>query len=74
MLRSLDRLPKQGDRAPWYLAMNYFKDRRYLRKGPVVDDALEFFSARGVSGGRDGAESPVRAAAERGAAVAEVAA
>lgn len=51
VLRSLDRLPKQGDRAPWYLAMNYFKDRRYLRKGPVVDEALEFFSARGERAG-----------------------
>ncbi|SEH10943.1 flavin-containing monooxygenase [Thermoleophilum album] len=74
VLRALDRLPKQGKRAPWYLAMNYFKDRRYLRKGPVADDALELFTARGISDVRESAGGAARAAAEPAAAVAEVAA
>jgi len=45
VLRSLDQLPKQGDRAPWHLAMDYAKDRRYLRDGDVTDGAMRFFAA-----------------------------
>ncbi len=45
VLRALDRLPKQGNRAPWNLKMNYFKDARHLRRGTVADDGLRCFSA-----------------------------
>jgi cation diffusion facilitator CzcD-associated flavoprotein CzcO len=47
VMRALDRLPKQGEREPWYLAQDYFKDARYLRTGDVADDAMRFFSASG---------------------------
>jgi monooxygenase len=46
VLRALDRLPKQGEVEPWFVAQNYFKDARYLREGDVADDAMRFFSAR----------------------------
>ena len=45
VLRSIDELPQQGAAAPWHLAMNYAKDARYLRRGPVVDGALRWFTA-----------------------------
>ena len=37
-----DRLPKQGDRAPWLNTQNYRNDLRQLRDGPVADGAMEF--------------------------------
>jgi cation diffusion facilitator CzcD-associated flavoprotein CzcO len=43
--RSLHELPKQGERPPWHLAMDYQKDTRYLRQGPVTDEAMRFFAA-----------------------------
>jgi cation diffusion facilitator CzcD-associated flavoprotein CzcO len=48
VLRSLDELPKQGDRAPWHLAMDYRRDTRYLLKGEVADSPMRFFRARAV--------------------------
>ncbi|MGX6448943.1 flavin-containing monooxygenase [Patulibacter sp. S7RM1-6] len=45
VVRALDRLPRQGTEAPWHLAMDYFKDARYLRRGAVDDPAMRFFSA-----------------------------
>jgi cation diffusion facilitator CzcD-associated flavoprotein CzcO len=39
--RALDRLPSQGDRAPWKLHQNYALDMRLLRRGRV-DDSIEF--------------------------------
>ncbi len=44
VLRSLHELPKQGEREPWYLSMNYGKDARYLREG-AIDEDLRLFSA-----------------------------
>jgi monooxygenase len=41
VMRSIDRLPKQGRSLPWRLHQNYFRDIRLLRRGPV-DDAMEF--------------------------------
>ncbi len=41
VLRSIERLPRQGARPPWRLHQNYFRDLRLLRRGPV-DDAIEF--------------------------------
>jgi monooxygenase len=48
VLRALDRLPKQGDRAPWRQATDYADDRRVLRRSPVDDTPMRFFSAAGV--------------------------
>ena len=45
VLRALDRFPRQGEQAPWLLAMSYAKDVKDLREGSVDDGALRFFSA-----------------------------
>ncbi|HEX8204597.1 MAG TPA: NAD(P)/FAD-dependent oxidoreductase [Solirubrobacteraceae bacterium] len=37
VLRSLDKFPKQGTRAPWKVHQNYPKDVVSLRHGPVTD-------------------------------------
>jgi monooxygenase len=50
VLRALDRLPKQGTRAPWHLAQDYRKDTRYLREGDVEDGELRFFRATAAPG------------------------
>ena len=42
VLRSLDVLPKQGDREPWRLRQNYFHDIRTIRRGPIDDGVLRF--------------------------------
>jgi monooxygenase len=38
--RSVEHLPKQGDRTPWRLHQNYVKDVRLLRQGPIDDDVV----------------------------------
>ncbi len=43
--RALDRLPKQGSKAPWKLRQNYPRDVYVLGYGPV-DDEMEFAGAR----------------------------
>ncbi|MFE3188227.1 flavin-containing monooxygenase [Nocardia sp. NPDC059240] len=45
VLRSLDILPKQGDRAPWKLHMNYLRDLPKLRYGKLTDPAIRFRKA-----------------------------
>jgi len=45
VLRAIDQLPKQGEHEPWYLAQDYFKDARYLRRGDVEDGEMGFFAA-----------------------------
>ena len=40
VLRALDMLPKQGDRAPWEISFSYISDARMVRKGPVIDPAM----------------------------------
>jgi cation diffusion facilitator CzcD-associated flavoprotein CzcO len=42
VLRSLDRLPKQGDRSPWRLKQNYLTDLRTIKRGPIDDGVLAF--------------------------------
>ncbi len=42
VLRSLDKLPKQGPEAPWRLYQNYPKDVILLRHGPVADKGIRF--------------------------------
>jgi monooxygenase len=41
VLRALDKLPKQGSKAPWRLKQNYFFDLGLIRYGKV-DDSLTF--------------------------------
>ncbi len=54
VLRSLDQLPKQGDRTPWRLHQNYARDILMLRRGPLEDDAIAFSRAAPAA-----VESPV---------------
>jgi monooxygenase len=44
--RSLDKLPKQGPKAPWRLYQNYFLDLMGLRYGKVEDGVIDFERAR----------------------------
>jgi cation diffusion facilitator CzcD-associated flavoprotein CzcO len=55
VLRSIDALPKQGDRTPWRLHQNYARDILMLRRGPIEDAAIEFSRA----GTAVGAAEPV---------------
>jgi monooxygenase len=45
VMRSLDLLPKQGDRPPWRMYQNYPRDIAMMRRGPLEDDAIEFSRA-----------------------------
>jgi cation diffusion facilitator CzcD-associated flavoprotein CzcO len=45
VLRSIDRFPKQGSKAPWRLHQNYALDILNLRFGSVHDGAMEFSRA-----------------------------
>ncbi len=40
--RSVHKLPKQGTRFPWSMAMSYAQDVKTLRNGPIEDPALGF--------------------------------
>jgi cation diffusion facilitator CzcD-associated flavoprotein CzcO len=40
--RSMHRMPKQGDRAPWLNPQNYGKDRQMFLKDPVDDGVMQF--------------------------------
>ena len=42
VVRSLDLLPRQGDREPWRLRQNYLHDLRTIRRGEVDDGVLAF--------------------------------
>ncbi|MFN8192848.1 MAG: NAD(P)/FAD-dependent oxidoreductase [Nocardioidaceae bacterium] len=42
VLRALDSLPKQGDRAPWKLKQNYVYDIRSIRRGSLTDGVLRY--------------------------------
>jgi monooxygenase len=46
VLRSIDKFPKQGSKAPWRLYQNYARDIVSLKFGAVEDGALEFAPAR----------------------------
>ncbi|WP_370123466.1 flavin-containing monooxygenase [Streptacidiphilus sp. MAP12-33] len=45
--RALDRLPRQGDRAPWLTSMNYAADVKLLRHLPVTDPELRLGTSPG---------------------------
>ncbi|TIC82861.1 NAD(P)/FAD-dependent oxidoreductase [Nocardioides sp. GY 10127] len=42
VLRALDHLPRQGDRAPWMLKQNYLTDLRTIRHDDLDDGVLAF--------------------------------
>lgn len=42
ILRAADRLPKQGDRAPWRNPQSYFRDIAVLRFGRIDDGIMKF--------------------------------
>jgi cation diffusion facilitator CzcD-associated flavoprotein CzcO len=42
--RSMDQLPRQGDRAPWLMSMDYFADTKLLKEDSVEDPSLRFSS------------------------------
>jgi hypothetical protein len=50
VLRSLEKLPRQGPRTPWRLHQNYFRDLRLLKHGRL-DDAMQFSGNRWPAGG-----------------------
>jgi cation diffusion facilitator CzcD-associated flavoprotein CzcO len=60
VLRSIDELPRQGERAPWRLHQNYVLDVALLKRGAIEDEALRF-----TRGGEavTAAPPPARAAA-----------
>lgn len=45
VLRSIDKLPKQGSTTPWRLHQNYARDIVMLRYGSLEDDAIDFSRA-----------------------------
>jgi cation diffusion facilitator CzcD-associated flavoprotein CzcO len=42
VLRSIDRLPKQGPHAPWRLHQNYARDIVMMRRGSLQDEGIAF--------------------------------
>ncbi|SDI22648.1 Predicted flavoprotein CzcO associated with the cation diffusion facilitator CzcD [Actinokineospora alba] len=40
--RSIGNFPKQGEKAPWRLRMNYLRDVFTLRHSPIADGAMRF--------------------------------
>ena len=49
ILRALDRLPRQGNAAPWNLPMSHLVNDRQLRRAPIDDPNLRF-SGTGLAG------------------------
>jgi hypothetical protein len=47
VMRSIDKFPRQGSRAPWRLYQNYARDILALRYGALEDGALVFSSPQG---------------------------
>ncbi len=50
--RALDRIPKQGSRAPWKLHQNYALDLALLRRGRLADGVLELTKRAATRAGR----------------------
>ena len=42
MQRTMDLMPKQGDKDPWRNTQNYALDKKIIRKAPLEDGALLF--------------------------------
>jgi monooxygenase len=45
ILRSIDKLPKQGERTPWRVNQNWFLDIGLFRRSPIDDEGMRFGSA-----------------------------
>jgi cation diffusion facilitator CzcD-associated flavoprotein CzcO len=45
VLRSVDKLPRQGPVAPWRLHQNYPRDLLLMRRGSVADEGVRFSNA-----------------------------
>jgi cation diffusion facilitator CzcD-associated flavoprotein CzcO len=60
VLRALDDLPKQGDRAPWKLRQNYLLDLISLRFGSVEDSAMTFAKRGEEAQGASAYDAPTR--------------
>lgn len=51
--RAVGQLPRQGVEAPWKVSMDYYADRRQLRRGELLDEHLALWAgARPDSGSR----------------------
>jgi len=63
VVRSIDKFPKQGSKAPWRLYQNYARDIVSLRFGALEDGALQFEPALApaAAAGAAAAESAVAA-------------
>lgn len=46
VLRSLNSIPRQGSGAPWLVSMDYIADNKVMRKGPIEDPNLKFYSPK----------------------------
>ena len=55
--RSLDEMPRQGDRSPWQMSFNYLADKKIFRREKVAHKELRFEKA-------PAADAAVREAAE----------
>ncbi|MFP5441113.1 MAG: FAD-containing monooxygenase EthA, partial [Gammaproteobacteria bacterium] len=64
--RAMDRLPKQGDRAPWKLFQNYALDMNLLRRGKVDDGVMEFSRPRKAQASAGKASLPQQPAVAAG--------
>ena len=42
MQRTMDLMPKQGEKDPWRNTQNYALDKKIIRKAPLEDGALLF--------------------------------
>lgn len=49
MQRTMDRMPKQGDREPWINPQNYSRDRKMFAKDPLDDGVMQFTNARSAA-------------------------
>ncbi|WNG20372.1 flavin-containing monooxygenase [Cystobacter fuscus] len=67
--RSVDALPRQGNRAPWLMSMDYHSDVKLLREDPVEDQNLRFSShvrlASAPTSDTSGLRSPLAAGGRR---------
>ncbi len=62
ILRAAERLPKQGDKAPWRNPQSYFRDIVILRHGKIDDGVMKFSKAPAAKTNADRNESVAIAA------------
>ncbi|HSX68742.1 NAD(P)/FAD-dependent oxidoreductase [Nocardioides sp.] len=42
LARAADKMPKAGNRDPWRLKQNWYFDKKFIQKSPLVDDEIHF--------------------------------